>query len=155
MKKLSSIAPISSIIDRRVINAAPITISTSKKHELIDITEEVKAIVKNSKIKQGICFLYTPHATAAITINENADPNIQTDIIKAINKIVPEHDNYLHDSIDNNAAAHIKSTIIGVSRAIPINNGKLQLGTWQNCFFTEWDGPRSNRKIIVETINKQ
>lgn len=132
-----------------------ITISSTKKHELIDITEEVKQIVKNSKIKQGICFLYVPHATAAITINENADPNIQTDIIKAINKIVPEHDNYLHDSIDNNAAAHIKSTIIGVSKTIPISNGKPQLGTWQDIFFCEFDGPRSNRKIIVEIIKRQ
>lgn len=131
-----------------------ITLSTSKKHELIDITNKVQEIVKNSKIKQGLCFLYVPHATAAITINENADPNIQTDIIKAINKIVPEHDNYLHDSVDNNAAAHIKSTVIGVSKTIPISNGKLQLGTWQDIFFTEWDGPRSNRKIIVEIIKK-
>lgn len=130
-----------------------ITLSTSKKHELIDITSKVKEIVKTSKVKEGICFLYVPHATAAITINENADPNIQTDIIKAINKIVPEHDNYLHDSIDNNAAAHIKSTLIGVSKSIPISNGKLQLGTWQDIFFCEFDGPRSGRKIIIETIN--
>jgi len=132
-----------------------ITLSSTKKHELIDITNKVKEIVKNSKVKQGICFLYVPHATAAITINENADPNIQTDIIKAINKIVPEHDNYLHDDIDNNAAAHIKSTIIGVSKTIPISNNNLQLGTWQDIFFCEFDGPRSNRKIIVEIIKKE
>jgi len=131
-----------------------ITFSTSKKHELIDITSKVKEIVKNSKIKRGICFLYVPHATAAITINENADPNIQTDIIKAINKIVPEHDNYLHDSIDNNAAAHIKSTLIGVSKTIPIEDGKLQLGTWQDIFLCEFDGPRSNRNIIVKMIEQ-
>jgi len=129
-----------------------ISISTSKKHELIDITNKVKQIVKNSKIKQGLCFLYVPHATAAITINENADPNIQTDIIKAINKIVPEHDNYLHDSIDNNAAAHIKSTIVGVSESIPISNGELQLGTWQSLMFVELDGPRQNRRILVSIL---
>ena len=131
-----------------------ITISTSKKHELIDITSKVEEIVKNSKVKEGICFIYVPHATAAITVNENADPNIQTDIIKAVNKIVPEHDNYLHDSIDNNAAAHIKSTMIGVSKAIPISNRKLQLGMWQDIFFCEFDGPRSNRKIIVKVIKQ-
>lgn len=131
-----------------------ITISTSKKHELIDITRKVEEIVKKSGAKEGICFLYVPHATAAVTINENADPNIQADIIKAINKIVPEHDNYLHDSIDNNAAAHIKSTIIGVSKAIPISNGKLQLGTWQDIFFFELDGPRPNRKMIIEIIKQ-
>lgn len=132
-----------------------ITISTSKKHELIDITSQVEEIVSDSKTKEGICFIYVPHATAGITINENADPNITADIIKAVNKMVPEHDGYLHDSVDNNAAAHIKSTIIGVSKSIPINGGRLQLGTWQDIFFTEWDGPRSNRKIIVEIINKQ
>ena len=133
-----------------------IMISTSKKHELVDITSEVKEIVRNSKVKEGICFIYVPHATAGITINENADPDIKEDIIKAINKIVPEHDNYKHDAIDNNAAAHIKSTIVGVSKAIPISNGELHLGTWQDIFFTEWDGPRSNRIIIVKvTESKQ
>lgn len=131
-----------------------ITLSTSKKHELIDITSEVENIVKESNVKQGICFIYIPHATAAITINENADPNIQTDIIKAINKIVPEHDGYLHDSIDNNAAAHIKSTLIGVSKAIPIINNNLQLGTWQDIFFCEFDGPRNHRNVIIEIIKK-
>jgi len=114
-----------------------ITISTSKKHELIDITSKVNSIVKDSDVKEGICFLYVPHATAGITINENADPNIQEDIIKAVNKIDPEHDNYLHDSIDNNAAAHIKSTLIGVSEYIPISNGELQLGTWQSLMFVD------------------
>lgn len=120
----------------------------------MDITSEVEAIVENSKVKEGICFIYVPHATGGITINENADPNIKDDIIKAVNKIVPEHDNYKHDAIDNNAAAHIKSTLIGVSKAIPISSGKLQLGTWQSLMFTEWDGPRSSRKIIVEIIKK-
>lgn len=131
-----------------------ITISTSKKHELVDITSKVSEIVSNSKVKEGICFIYVPHATAGVTINENADPNIQTDIIKAVNKIVPEHDGYLHDSIDNNAAAHIKSTLIGVSTHIPISNSRLQLGTWQAIMFVELDGPRSNRKIIVQIIKQ-
>lgn len=127
-------------------------ISSSKHNELIDITDKVQEIVKNSKIKEGICHIYVPHATAAITINENADPNIKEDIIKAINKIVPEHDNYLHDDIDNNAAAHIKSTLVGVSAQIPITDGHLGLGTWQDIFFCEFDGPRHNRKIIVKII---
>ena len=129
-----------------------ITLSTSKKHQLIDITNQIENIVKNSKVKEGICFVYVPHATAAITINENADPNVQADIIKAINKIVPEHDNYLHDSVDNNAAAHIKSSIIGVSKAIPIKDNELALGAWQDVFFCEFDGPRNNRKIIISVI---
>ena len=132
-----------------------IVISTSKKHQLIDITEKIEEIVKKSKVKEGICFVYVPHATAAITINENADPNIQMDIIKAINKIVPEHDNYLHDRIDNNAASHIKSSLIGSSEHIPIYGNKLMLGRWQNIFFCEFDGPRSKRNIIVEIIKKE
>jgi len=129
-----------------------ITISTSKKQELIDITQEVKNIVSKSNVKEGVCFVYVPHATAGITINENADPNIQTDIIKAMNDIIPEHNRYLHDSIDNNAAAHIKSSIIGVSKTIPIKNNKLMLGTWQAIMFVELDGPRQNRRIIVSTL---
>lgn len=129
-----------------------ITLSTSRKHELIGITQKVISIVEKSKVKEGLCFIYIPHATAAITINENADPNIQADIIKAINKIVPEHDNYLHDSIDNNAAAHIKSSLIGVTSSIPISSSRLQLGTWQAINFCEFDGPRSSRKILVTII---
>jgi len=131
-----------------------LTLSTSAKHQLIDITSQVKDIVKKFKVDEGICIVYVPHATAAITINENADPNIQTDILKAINKIVPEHDDYLHDDADNNAAAHIKSTLVGVSKTMPISNGELQLGRWQNLFFCEFDGPRSNRKVIVKTIKE-
>ena len=130
-------------------------LSTSAKHQLTDITPKVQDIVSKSKVKEGICIVYVPHATAAITINENADPNIQTDIIKAINKIVPEHDDYLHDEVDNNAAAHIKSTLVGVSKTIPINNGELQLGTWQALMFCEFDGPRSNRKVIVQVIKNE
>jgi len=127
-----------------------ITISSTKHNELIDITDKVQEIVQNANIKDGICYLYVPHATAAITINENADPNIKEDILKAINKAIPEHNSYLHDAIDNNAAAHIKSTLIGVSTNIPISNNQLQLGTWQDIFLAEFDGPRNIRKIIVK-----
>ncbi len=129
-----------------------ITVSSTKHNELIDITDKVKDIVQKSNIKEGICYIYIPHATAAVTINENADPNIKEDILKAINKAVPEHNSYLHDSIDNNAAAHIKSTLIGVSTNIPISDNELQLGTWQDIFLCEFDGPRSQRKVIVNII---
>ncbi len=132
-----------------------INITTSKKQEIIDITNKVEAIISKSKVKEGICFIYVPHATAAIIINENADPNIQIDIINTINKIIPEHDNYLHDRIDNNAAAHIKSSIIGVSKTIPIHNGRLQLGRWQAIMFVELDGPRHNRRVIVSILNSE
>jgi len=128
-----------------------ITISSTKREGLIDITSKVKEVVKESKIKQGICTLYTPHATGAIIINENADPNICDDVIEALKNLIPAG-KWRHDRIDNNADAHIKSSIIGPSRTIPIKNGDLQLGAWQDCFFADFDGPRSKRKIIITII---
>ncbi len=128
-----------------------ITISTSKKQELIDITDKVHEIVKKSKVKEGICNIFAMHATAAIIINENADPNICLDIIDSLNKVVKEGI-WRHDNIDNNAASHIKSSILGPSETIPIKNNELQLGTWQSPMFVELDGPRSNRKIVVTIV---
>ena len=125
-----------------------IAISTSKKQELIDITDQVNAIVRKSKVKQGLCNVFTMHATAAIIINENADPNICSDTIDALDKIIKEGV-WRHDKIDGNADAHIKASILGPSEMIPIKDGKLQLGRWQSVVFCELDGPRSNRKIIV------
>ena len=90
-----------------------------------------------------------PHATAAVTINENDDPNIGIDLINALKKTVIEHDGWLHDRIDNNAAAHIKSALIGPSESIPVVGGRLALGTWQNIFLCDFDGPRSRRNVIV------
>ena len=126
-----------------------ITITTSKKQELIDITEKINSLIN---IESGICHLFTPHTTAALMIQENADPNICDDILTTLNKIIPLHDNYKHDKIDNNAAAHIKAGIIGPSKIIPIKDNKLQLGQWQNIFLAEFDGPR-NRKLIITLIN--
>ena len=127
-----------------------ITISTSQKQQLVDITEQTKKIVNESKIKQGICFLYTPHATAAIIINENYDPNICLDLIDALNKLIPEG-KYRHDKIDNNGAAHIKAAIIGPSESIPIKNGELLLGRWQSIMLADFDGPRE-RKVIINIM---
>ena len=129
-----------------------IVLTTAKKHEIVDITDEVKKLVNLSTITRGLCVVYVPHASAAVTINENADPNLPDDIIKFINKLVPEHDNYEHDKIDDNAAAHIKSTLVGASKAIPILNGELTLGTWQNIFFCEFDGPRKGRRVVVQVL---
>ena len=128
-----------------------INISTSKKQELIDITNEVAVIVKKSNIKEGICNIFTMHATAAIIINENADPNICLDVLDALDKMV-EEGVWQHDRVDGNADSHIKSTILGPSETIPIKNEELQLGTWQSPMFVELDGPRRNRKIIVQII---
>lgn len=129
------------------------SISTNSHQELIDITHTVEQIVHNSKITEGLCIVYVPHATAGIILNESADPNIKTDFLNAINKAIPEHANYLHDRIDMNASAHIKSAIVGSDVTIPIRNGRLQLGTWQAIMFCEFDGPRSRRRIIVQIIS--
>jgi secondary thiamine-phosphate synthase enzyme len=126
------------------------TISTTKRQELVDITSKVEEPVKKSGVKEGLCNVYVPHATAAVMINENADPNIQFDIIEALDKMVKEG-GWRHDRIDNNAAAHIKAAIIGPSETIPIKDSQLTLGTWQNIFLVELDGPRE-RKVIVTTV---
>lgn len=128
------------------------TISTSKKHELVDITEEVRAIVSKSKVTDGIVNVYVPHATAAVMINENADPNIQDDILEALGKLI-KPGGWRHDRIDGNADAHIKAAIIGPGESIPLKDRKLLLGTWQDIFFCEFDGPRSHRRIFVSVIS--
>ena len=126
-------------------------ISTKKKQELIDITGKVNSIIKTSKIKNGVCNIFTSHATAAIIINENYDPNICTDLLNALDKLVPSGV-WLHDRIDGNADAHIKSAILGPQETIPIKNNKLDLGRWQSCMLVELDGPRTDRKIVVTIL---
>ena len=126
------------------------SISTSKRNELIDITGKIKEIVKQSKIKQGICIVYCPHTTAAITINESADPAVQRDIIISLSKLIPENDNYQHS--EGNSDSHIKSSLVGASETLIIKDNKLILGTWQNIYFAEFDGPRQ-RKVIVNIID--
>ncbi len=125
------------------------TVKSKEQNELIEISDKVEDIVEKSGVENGICLVYVPHASAALMIQENADPNLCDDILKALDKMIPLHDNYKHDKIDNNAAAHIKSSIIGPSESIPINGGKLQLGQWQNVFLTEFDGPRERRVIVT------
>lgn len=123
-----------------------VTVSTSKRTEFIDITERIEKIVRKSNIKEGTCQIFIPHTTAAITINENADPNVQADMLNEINKVIPFNDRYMHT--EGNAAAHIKSSLIGVAESIIIKNSQLLLGTWQGIYFCEFDGPR-RRKVIV------
>ncbi|MEK6983227.1 MAG: secondary thiamine-phosphate synthase enzyme YjbQ [Nanoarchaeota archaeon] len=125
--------------------------STSKKHELIDITGKINSIVKRSKIKNGLCNVFAAHATAAIIVNENYDPNICLDLVDALAKLIPAGI-WRHDNVDGNADAHIKSAMLGPSETIPVKNGKLELGTWQSLMFVELDGPRNDRKIIVTLI---
>lgn len=125
-----------------------INLTTKKKYEVIDITDEVEKHVKN--VDEGLAMIFTPHATGGIIINENYDPNIGLDIMEALEKIIPEG-KWRHDSVDSNGAAHIKASIIGPSESVIIKDGKLQLGTWQSICFCEFDGPRE-RKINIKLI---
>ncbi|MDI6703344.1 MAG: secondary thiamine-phosphate synthase enzyme YjbQ [bacterium] len=126
-----------------------IEISTSRKTCLVDITRDVERVVKGGGVEKGICFVFVPHTTAAIIINENADPSVGEDILMEINKIVPFSNNYSH--LEGNAAAHIKSSIIGQSATLFIENGRLVLGRWQGIYFCEFDGPR-RRGVWVKVI---
>ncbi|MCK4669682.1 MAG: secondary thiamine-phosphate synthase enzyme YjbQ [Nanoarchaeota archaeon] len=129
-----------------------ITVSSRGKQELIDITADVEKVVKNKKVKEGVCCIYTGHATGAIMINENYDPNICDDVIECLDNLVPRG-KWRHDKVDNNGAAHIKASIIGPSQFIPIRDGKLQLGTWQAIMFADFDGPRE-RKIMIRILKE-
>jgi len=126
-------------------------IKTTKKQEIIDITDKIKDFVKNSEIKNGICIVYVPHATAGILINENYDKKVCEDIIDKLEELIPESENYKHDCVDNNAHSHIKSAIIGPSETIIISNNKLVLGTWQGIALAEFDGPKT-RTVFVKII---
>jgi len=124
-------------------------VQTNNHTQFIDITSKVREIVRNSGIKKGICCIYVPHTTAGITINENADPDVVSDMLMELNKIIPFEDGYRH--YEGNSAAHIKSSLMGFSQNVIIENGTLLLGTWQGIYFTELDGPR-HRKVYVKLI---
>ncbi len=121
---------------------------TTRQQEILDITGSVADLVKQSGVSDGICLVYVPHATAAVIINENADPNVCDDILDALARVIPEA-GWRHDRIDNNAAAHIKATILGPSESVPVQGGHLRLGTWQSLMLVELDGPR-DRTVIVQ-----
>lgn len=124
------------------------SIKTSKRNEIADITDKVREIVEKGKVREGICLVFVPHATAAVTLNENADPNVCSDFLDALNKLFPKGI-WKHDKIDGNGDAHVKSAIVGASIAIPIENSKLVLGTWQGIMFCEFDGPRTRTVYVV------
>lgn len=126
-----------------------INVKTNSRIELVDITDRVEAVVSRSKIKNGVCFLFCPHTTAGLTINENADPSVRRDIINTLSKLVPENAGYSHS--EGNADSHIKSSLFGSALAIFIENGRLAFGTWQGIYFCEGDGPRS-REVRVKIL---
>jgi secondary thiamine-phosphate synthase enzyme len=131
---------------------AQLEVETRQKRQVLDITERVERALAKMGVRDGLVCVYTPHATAAITVNENADPNIGLDLLDALERLIKDHDGWRHDRIDDNAAAHIQASIVGPSVTIPLIDGKLALGTWQNIFLCDFDGPRSARRIIVAVV---
>lgn len=128
-----------------------LSIRTHSRSELVDITPLVRDVVHKSKIENGVCYVFVPHTTAGITINENADPSVRQDILAELNKLIPWQGDYSH--LEGNAAAHIKASLVGSSETVPVEKGDLVLGTWQGVFFAEFDGPR-RREVWVMIIKK-
>jgi len=126
-----------------------VQVQSKTQTEFIDITSKVENTVKADGIGNGFCMLYVPHTTAAITINESADPSVKRDILMILNKIIPWEAGYGH--LEGNSPAHIKATLVGASELIAVENGQLVLGTWQGIFFCEFDGPRT-RKVHIRFL---
>jgi len=134
---------------RRFLKAEQIQVKTHQREELIDITREVQNFVAKSGVDEGILYLFVPHTTGAVTINENADPDVKRDILYKLNKEIPQNDGYHHG--EGNSDAHVKSSLIGPSLQIIITGGQPLLGTWQGVYFCEFDGPRS-RKLYLKAV---
>jgi secondary thiamine-phosphate synthase enzyme len=128
-----------------------LSVKTRERTELVDITADINRLVHQSGVDQGLCMLYVPHTTAAVTINESADPSVKSDILTILNRIIPWEANYRH--LEGNSAAHIKTTLVGSSELIAVENNQLVLGTWQGVFFCEFDGPR-NRRLHVRIMEE-
>ena len=125
------------------------SIKTSTRNQLVDITSQVQEFIRSSQFRDGICVVYTPHTTAAITINENADPDVKFDVMRKLSEVFPHSDNYRHS--EGNSDSHIKSSLVGCSETIIVAGGKLLLGTWQGIYFCEFDGPR-HRTFVVKLV---
>jgi len=123
-----------------------LNVSTKSRSQMIDITREVAFAISESGVTKGVCRIFVPHTTAAVTVNESADPDVATDILMSLEKLVPWKDNYGH--AEGNSAAHIKATLVGPDVTLLVEEGKFQLGTWQGIFLCEFDGPRM-RKVFV------
>ena len=123
------------------------TVRTQSRVELLNIDREVEEAVRSSGVKEGVCVIFVPHTTAAVTINENADPAVGKDIIAKLGKLIPPNEGYAH--LEGNSDAHIKSSLVGCSLSLIVSGGRAMLGTWQSVFFCEFDGPRT-RKVWIE-----
>lgn len=127
-----------------------VDVQTNKTQEYVDITQRLQAAVKESGVQEGVAFVYCPHTTAGLCVNENYDPTVAADILNKLEELVPVHGAYSH--AEGNAAAHIKSCLMGVSLQLLVNGGRLVLGTWQGVFFCEFDGPRQ-RKVLLKVLS--
>jgi secondary thiamine-phosphate synthase enzyme len=125
-----------------------IVVATQRERQLVDITDEARAVVRRSGVREGLCSLYAQGATAALMIQENDDPNITLDVLDCLDKVAPAGV-WRHDRVDNNGAAHIQAGLVGPSESVPIRDGRLGLSTWQNIFVCDFDGPRPRRTILV------
>lgn len=125
-----------------------LSIKTNKRNQIIDITRDIEKVVEKSGVRNGVCTVYCPHTTAGITINENADPDVKSDLLNALEKIVP---NIRFRHSEGNSDSHLKAALVGMNQSIIISNNQLVLGTWQGIYFCEFDGPRS-RKIYIQII---
>jgi secondary thiamine-phosphate synthase enzyme len=126
-----------------------INIKTKSRNEFVDITAEIQAVIDESGVKDGVCYVYVPHTTAGVTVNEGADPSVAKDIQNTLSRLVPHSGRYLHT--EGNSDAHIKTTLVGSSQTIIIEGGRAVLGTWQAVFFCEFDGPRHRRVSVKVT----
>ena len=123
-----------------------LTVKTSKRTQFVDITADVEDMIRKNGFGSGLCMVYVPHTTAAVTINESADPSVKSDILMVLNDVIPWQAQYRH--LEGNSPAHIKSTLVGASELIIVENGRLVLGTWQGLFFCEFDGPRTRKAML-------
>jgi len=126
-----------------------LSVKTDRRTQLVDVTAQVQKVVASSGVASGICYLYVPHTTAAITINECGDPNVARDVEGALDRLIPTEGPYRHS--EGNSDSHVKAVLVGTSQIIPIEGGKLALGRWQGVFFCEFDGPR-NRLLQVKVV---
>ncbi|NLY73696.1 MAG: YjbQ family protein [Firmicutes bacterium] len=130
------------------------TVATKSRVQFLDITTMVQSEVANSGVQSGVCYLFVPHTTAGITINENADPDVVRDMTHVLERLIPQKGDYRH--LEGNSDAHLKASLFGFSCMIPIVNRRLDLGTWQGVYFCEFDGPRQRRiKIGILTDEKE
>ena len=125
-----------------------LTVSSNKREEMLDITEDVQRIVGESEEAEGICVLFTQHTTCGLTINENADPDVKSDMLSFLARLIPQYDEHFRH-FEHNSDAHIKSSLVGPSVTVPFGNGKLMLGRWQGIYLCEFDGPRERTVVIM------